>query len=83
MLWESMLQDSILPQTCELSHTQYYIETFQAAAKHVNEAFGFVSNNYLGQQKVASSSDAASLCKERMSGSGPIRASLEGVFMAV
>ena len=58
------------------SHTKYYIETFQAAAKHINEAFGFIWNSYLGQQKLTSSSHAASLCKERMNGSGPITESL-------
>lgn len=71
-----MLKDSIVQQTCKLSHTKYYIETFQAAAKHINEAFGFIWNSYLGQQKTISSRRVASLLKETMNDSGPITESL-------
>lgn len=49
---------------------------FQAAAKYVSEALGFIWNSYLGQQKMTSSSHASSLYNERMNGSVPIIESL-------
>lgn len=56
VLCKSVLQDIILSQTCKLSLAKYYTDTFQAAAKHVSETFGFTRKSYLGKQKMTSSS---------------------------